>query len=481
MKVKMVYVIAALVLVFSLAAAIMLAMPVAAQGTIYVDVNDGGCVVGSGQPDPYAVVYCNIQDAIDDAIGGDTIIVAVGQYNEHDITINKSLVIQGAGSGSTIVDGQDLSRVFYINQSTVDMSGMTIRNGNTTSYGGGIYNYSGNLTMTDCTVSGNTAKFINDWSRGGGIYNYSGNLTMTDCAVSGNTAQSDIGCYGGGIYSEYGNVTMTNCTVSGNTAQGGDDGYGGGIHTYDGKLTMTDCTISTNMAEAYGGGIFNDGGDVTMTNSTVSGNTAQLDDGGGIFNEGTLTLTNCTISGNTAQGDDGGGILNDGTATLTNCTISGNTAGSDGGGIYNGDEPDDVELTCTIVYGNTATTGSGDNIYGPYTDSGGNIVDGPNPLLGPLQNNGGLTETHALTIFSPAIDGCTQCSVATDQRGVLRPVDGDVDGTADCDIGAYEYVPLPPSAIPTLSQWGMIGMAIILAAALVWSVRRRWVVSACKS
>ncbi len=72
MKAKMVYIVVALVVVFSLAPALMLTTPVMAQGTIYVDVNDGGCVVGSGQADPYAVVYCNIQDAIDDAIGGDS-------------------------------------------------------------------------------------------------------------------------------------------------------------------------------------------------------------------------------------------------------------------------------------------------------------------------------------------------------------------------------------------------------------------------
>jgi len=150
-----------------------------------------------------------------------------------------------------------------------------------------------------------------------------------------------------------------------------------------------------------------------------------------------------------------------------------------------------VTLTYTIVYGNTAGD-DGDDIDNDDTvndPTGESIVgnaDGyvggdPNPLLGPLRNNGGSTETHALLMFSPAIDGCTACSVATDQRGVLRPVDGDLDGNANCDVGAYEYIPPPPSAIPTVSQWGMIGMAIVLAAFLAWSVRRRWVVSADKS
>jgi hypothetical protein len=178
MKAKRVCVVVALMMVFSLAPTIMMATPVMAQGTIYVDVNNGGCVVGSGQPDPYAVVYCNIQDAIDDAVSGDTIVVALGQYNEHDITINKSLVIQGSGSGNTIVDGQDISRVFYINQSIVDMSGMTIQNGQIRDDGGGIYNNMGNVTLTSCNISSNEAYFD-----GGGIYNNGVNVMLTDCTA----------------------------------------------------------------------------------------------------------------------------------------------------------------------------------------------------------------------------------------------------------------------------------------------------------
>jgi hypothetical protein len=173
---------------------------------------------------------------------------------------------------------------------------------------------------------------------------------------------------------------------------------------------------------------------------------------------------------------------------MTNCTVSGNTASNDGGGILNNDI---LTLTCTIVYGNTAGD-DGDDIDNDDTvndptgesivgNADGYVGGGPNPLLGPLQNNGGPTETHALLMFSPAIDGCTSCPVLTDQRGVLRPVDGDLDGTADCDVGAYEYVPPPPSAVPTLSQWGMIGMGLLFVAFLAWSVRRRWVVSSGKS
>ena len=191
---------------------------------------------------------------------------------------------------------------------------------------------------------------------------------------------------------------------------------------------------------------------------------------------GTMTVINSTISGNLVQGfgdpgqiSGGGGIANSGILTVRNSTISNNVATDIfegigvGGGIIG-----TMELTHTIVAGNSAgdetfadcfdsPTSQGHNLMGagtgcPSNGTGDRTVDPTTvftTVIGPLQNNGGPTQTHALLPGSPAIDAgdavCTDANnkpLTTDQRGKTRSVDGNGDGRRACDIGAVEFFPI---------------------------------------
>ncbi|MDQ3812091.1 MAG: hypothetical protein M3336_17560, partial [Chloroflexota bacterium] len=214
--------------------------------------------------------------------------------------------------------------------------------------------------------------------------------------------------------------------VSGNSAADVVEigGAGGGIVNM-GVLTVLRSTISGNDAGFIGGGVFN-GGTLTMLNSTVSGNDAE--EGGGVVNNGgTTTLNSTTITNNYALHVLGGGVWNTGGGTLrvSNTIIARNNPGGDG--------PSNCDGTLTSrgynLFGSTCTVAG---------DRTGNKV-AADPKLGPLQNNGGPTPTHALLPGSPAINagnparpgsGDPACP-PNDQR--LRP-----RGATRCDIGALE-------------------------------------------
>ena len=440
------------------------------------DTNDGSCDLAD----------CSVREAIAAAASGDKVVVPAGTYtltlggNEPELLINKSLTVEGAGSGDTIVQAHTAKpgstngyHVFAIISGDVGISGMTIRHGNTGTDGGGIFN-GATLTLSDSAVTDNLAG-----TNGAGIYN-EGTLSLTNVAVNNNTASR----FGGGVHNQSGTVTLRNSTVSDNQAEAfggglynegtltiidstvnrnaasGSSGKGGGINNAGGAtLTINNSSISNNTANNVGGGIVNGGGantTLTVTNSTISGNNSSTSDGGGIFNgaSSAATLRNTTVSGNTAR--FGGGVDNSGSLTLTNNSFNGNAAsGSLGGGGIRNDNIGSTDVTNTIVAGNTATTtgadcsGSltsqghnliGDNSGCSFTPAAGDLVGTSaspiDPKLGPLADNGGPIETHALLPpGSPAIDaGDDALCPSTDQRGVTRP-----QGT-QCDIGAFEFV-----------------------------------------
>ncbi len=234
--------------------------------------------------------------------------------------------------------------------------------------------------------------------------------------VSGNGANREFDISGG--------VTAT---IAGLTIADGVAGLGGGVFVNSGAtLSLADCTLSGNSASQDGGAIFNFG-TLLVTDSTLSANSTPVG-GGGIENSGTLTLTNSTVSGNSAG--SGGGIDNDDMLTVTNSTISGNSAGFNGGV-----ENDSTAIIAnTIIANNTAAAG-GSDVFGTFDSMGFNLIGNSaggigfvatdlqsvNPLLGPLQNNGGPTQTMALLPGSPAIGAGSvaliPAGITTDQRG----------------------------------------------------------------
>jgi RHS repeat-associated protein/CSLREA domain-containing protein len=347
-------------------------------GTVYLvskiaDTNDGACNSD-----------CSLREAVRAAnasTGVDTILLPPGTYTltitgadsiaakgDLDISESVSIIGQGNPTDTFVIAVSGLNdRVFDITAGTISISNITIQGGSQTGAGGG------------------------------GIRSINSSLTLSHVVISGNQTANN----------------------------------GGGIFVQGGSLNITDSAVVNNSA-SYGGGFLNDSSAVTLTNVTISGNSS-VDSGGGIrvTNTGTTNLLNVTITNNTADSDsnntgEGGGIFySAGTVTFKNTIIAGNIDASTttirpdcSGTIQSlGHNLIGDKTGCTV----TATTG---DLFGA---SGSSI----NPQLGPLQNNGGNTMTHALLSGSPAIDsGDSSGCPIIDQRGFSRD--------AMCDMGAYE-------------------------------------------
>ncbi len=276
------------------------------------------------------------------------------------------------------------------------------------------------------------------------------------------------------------------------TIRGGKTSIHGGAAIFAGGngLIVEDAAFENNSTTSGdGGGAIHQGNPifppvggtvVTISGSTFSGNSAANLGGALLTQAFTTTIKNSTFSGNSAAG--GGAIataLAASTLDFNNVTITDNHASFVGGGIFDpnaGVGSTQFYFRNTILAGNTATFGSpecsaflnsqGHNLVqqiGGCTVIIGSAVGdlfGVDAMLGALANNGGETKTHSLLSGSPAIEagdpavpgsGGTACE-ATDQRGVARPIDGNLNGSALCDIGAFEAAEGSAAAVVVVNE-----------------------------
>ncbi|MGB3513891.1 MAG: DUF4347 domain-containing protein, partial [Microcoleaceae cyanobacterium] len=331
----------------------------------------------------------------------------------------------------------------------LELTNSTVSGNSASHSGGGISNYMGTSIITNSNITGNSAA-----NPGGGIANLEGTVTIANSTVEDNSASAGGGIFNFGAELDYGEVNISNSNISGNSASNS----GGGIASGGGRVKVSNSKISNNSASNSGGGV--DATSVTeISNSTFNGNSATK--GGGISVGWSASITNSTISGNSAT--EGGGIWNSrGIVEVSSSTISENTATSKGSGLYNYSYYDQIsgetkhgnaEITNSIIAGNHNDedidgngnfTSNGYNLIGNDTtgefnqtgDQTGDNTISLDPKRGPLQDNGGPTETHALLADSPAID-TGNTSKNNDQRNAPRD--------SNPDIGAFEFGATPSS------------------------------------
>jgi hypothetical protein len=366
------------------------------------------------------------------------------------LTLNASTVSGNVTGGSTGGNGGGIctSGSFLVGPVTITSSVIADNRTGSVGDGGGLF-LVGPVTIIDSTISGNSAgrggtggisllgdlagQTIATISRsvivrntGVGLSNGSDTLTITSTTVSGNTNYASYPMFAGGIDNR-GRLTVTDSVIS--------DNVGSGILSLD-QLTLSGSTISGNFGPSLGGGLEVFDGDVHVVNSTFSGNYAEEGGGGiGVMPYGFLELTSVTFTGNAANGTDswsGGGGLSvispsgSGRAVLRNTLVAGNVTASTAPDVRGGVTSLDYNLI-----------GAADDSQGwePW-DLTGDSSSPIDPRLGPLQDNGGPTPTHALLAGSPAINrGDPALGFSVDQRGTVRFHNG---ANPPVDIGAFD-------------------------------------------
>ncbi|MGA1842246.1 MAG: PQQ-binding-like beta-propeller repeat protein [bacterium] len=374
--------------------------------------------------------------------------------------------------------------------------------------GGGIYCSSSSPTIDKCVISENSVKGIGD-GLGGGISCSGSSPAITNCIIEGNLAQGKVGVgCGGGIYCNSSSPAIANCIISENRAYDGIGicfiAIGGGIACYSSSPNISNCLISSNFAKGYGGGVYCSSSSPTITNCFISANSVAAwcvdspgnkSNGGGIHccSLSSPIITNCTINKNSAtdffQGIGGGIYCSSSSPIITNCLILENSASdinpesdmykSNGGGIYCIDSLPVIK-NCTLSGNLAKDNGSGiyceisssptvtncifsnDKLKEIYLDGTRAPIITYSDILGEYGGDTNLNTDpffidpeggdYHLRADSPCIDtGTNEGAPAGDRDDIPRPLDGNEDDQAICDMGAYEFFARPSAPEISLS------------------------------
>jgi predicted outer membrane repeat protein len=455
----------------------LIALRVSARGatTIYVDASASA---GAGTGSSWTDAYTTLQDALKKPpLSGDKIWVAAGVYypdqgggmtnNDRSTTftlLNDVAVYGGFAGGEVSLSQRDWVANVTVLSGDIDQNDTADPNGVVTDVanivGSNAYHViTGGGTNPGADLDGFTVTAgqangtILLRSIGGGILNDNSSPSLSNVSFRGNTANDG----GGGMYNYISSPIMNSVVFNGNQAD-----FGGGMVNFQSSPMLTDVNFSGNLATSLGGGMYNtNGSNPLIANASFNGNQAGLR-GGGMYNiNSDPSLLNVIFTGN--QASDAGGMYNFGNSgtTLTQITFTGNRATNQGGGLYA--HGSTITMTNTILWNNQAAV-FGHQIYntgsslaisysdiqgsggssswdtGLGTDGGNNIDDDPLfvTLVDPTTAPTTVGDLHLQT-DSPAVDtGDNGPCLSIDLDGNKRPIDGDLNGSAVCDMGAYE-------------------------------------------